>query len=327
MRRCRTFTVPALMVAALCIVSDRSVSQSRGTAITSRDGSEMVRIPAGTFVMGSTAASLPQTAEWMRRLYPQRQDLTERSFEDETPPHPVDLDAFYIDRYEVTNEQYRRFVQATGHREPQGMAIVQVNGEFVTQPSFRPWADPHFSGAKQPVVCVTLEDAKAYAAWAGKRLPTEAEWEKAARGGLAGKEFTWGDHWPPPSNAGNFAEEAFKRVFTASRFPAFAGYDDAVAYTAPVGSFTPNGYGLFDMAGNAAEWVEDLYAKDYYGTSPRKDPHGPESGEKGITRGGSWFYKWAYVVRVAKRESGPRSWRGFDVGFRCAMDAKALPKQ
>src|SRR5262249_9743960 len=139
--------------------------------------------------MGSNPERLPNAALWMRSLYPGRmQDITASAFEDETPRHSVYLDSFYLDKYEVTNEQYKTFVQATGHREPQGMAIVQVDGSFVADPKFRPWADPKFNGAKQPVVCVTYEDATAYAKWAGKRLPTEAEWEKAARGGIADKE-------------------------------------------------------------------------------------------------------------------------------------------
>jgi formylglycine-generating enzyme required for sulfatase activity len=138
---------------------------------------------------------------------------------------------------------------------------------------------------------------------------------------------------PPPPKAGNFAEDSFKRTFKESRFPAFKGYDDGFAYIAPVGSFAPNGYGLYDMIGNAAEWVQDYYRKDYYETSPGSNPRGPLSGDiasnsdqKGITRGGSWFYKWAYVLRIAKRESGPHGWRGFDVGFRCVMDGAPRAK-
>ena len=289
----------------------------------SKDGAEMVLIPGGSFQMGTDRSRLPNTVSWVRGLYPglkevNLKDLDVNAFEDETPRHTVYLDSFYIDKYEVTNEQYRKFVRATGQKEPEGKAVVKVDGKFVIDPAFRPWSDPDFNGDKQPVVCVSYEDAKAYAEWAGKRLPTEAEWEKAARGGISGRQFTWGDKWPPPAKAGNFAEESFKRVFTEDRFPAFAGYDDGAPFPTPVGSFTANGYGLFDMAGNAAEWVEDRYAKSYYANSPKQNPKGPDSGEKGVTRGGSWFYKWAYAIRVGKRESIPTSASSFDLGFRCA---------
>jgi len=285
-----------------------------------KDGSEMVLIPAGTFDMGTDQADLPSVVEWIKGLYPEKlSGITVQAFEDEIPRHPVRLASFYIDRYEVTNAQYRGFVRATRHREPEGMAIVKADGGFATNAAFRPWSDSSFDADKQPVVAVSRDDARAYCNWAGKRLPSEAEWEKAARGGLAGKRFSWGDDWPPPHGAGNFAEEAFKRVFTEDRFPAFAGYDDGKTFPAPVGSFNANGYGLFDMSGNVSEWIEDNYERDYYRHSPADNPRGPRTGEVAMSRGGSWFYKWAYVLRVAKREDGPPSWRAFDQGFRCVM--------
>jgi len=310
--------VPAVLVLPVWTVITGRIAQSpRTTSGPGEDRSEMVLIPEGAFDMGTDPSRLPSVVQWIKVLYPDR-NPTEKGFEDETPSHSVELDAFYIDRYEVTNARYRTFVRAARHREPAGMAIVERNGTFVQDSRFRPWSDSDFNRDKQPVVAVSRDDALEFCKWAGKRLPTEAEWEKAARGGLNGKEFSWGDDWPPPVSAGNFADVSFGKVFTEDRFGAFAGYDDGSVFPADVGSFTANGYGIFDMAGNVAEWVQDDYSSDYYRNSPRRNPTGPGAGENAIARGGSWFYKSAAVIRVAKREDGPPSWRGFDQGFRCA---------
>ena len=137
------------------------------SSITGKDGALMALIPAGEFQMGSNDNAK------------------------ESPVHTVYLDPFYMDKYEVTNAQYKRFVQETGHNDPEG--IHRVNGKPVG--GFKPWKDNNFNGDNQPIVCISWDDAKAYAEWVGKRLPTEAEWEKAARGGLIGKKYTWGDTW------------------------------------------------------------------------------------------------------------------------------------
>jgi formylglycine-generating enzyme len=325
MKRIRTLliiAVPAVLLLLVWVVTGGTFAQSPlSTSGPGEDISEMVLIPEGAFDMGTERSRLPSTVQWVKRLYPDR-NPTEKSFEDETPNHSVELDSFYIDRYEVTNARYRTFVRATGHREPEGMAIIEREGKFVENSRFRPWSDSNFNRDKQPVVAVSRDDAQEFCRWAGKRLPTEAEWEKAARGGLNGTEFSWGDDWPPPASAGNFAEVSFGKVFTEDRFGAFAGYDDRSVFSADVGSFKANGYGIFDMDGNVSEWVQDDYSSDYYRNSPRRNPTGPTAGENAIARGGSWFYKSAIVIRVAKREDGPPSWRGFDQGFRCAVSNK-----
>jgi len=257
-----------------------------GTTIAEKD--DMVLIPAGEFQMGSNESS------------------------DEKPIHTVYLDAFYIDKYEVTNAQYRKFVKATGHKEPEGYGYV--NGSW--QNGFKPWSDPNFKGDDQPVVCVKWEDAKVYADWVGKRLPTEAEWEKAARGGVTGKKYVWGDEWPPSKNAGNFADISAKKVFT--NWSTIDGYDDGYAYTAPVGSFKPNGYGLYDMAGNVWEWCSDWYDSNYYVTSSKSNPAGPSSGSTRVLRGGSWYYYFDFYLRVAYRLYYAPAGINSSVGFRCA---------
>jgi formylglycine-generating enzyme required for sulfatase activity len=257
--------------------------------IIGKDGVTMVLIPAGDFQMGSDEAPA-------------------------SPIHTVYLDAFYMDKYEVTNAQYKKFVQATGHREPEGDG--PVNGIWKT---FKPWSDPNFNGDDQPVVCITHEDAKSYCQWAGKRLPTESEWEKAARGGLIGKTYVWGDSWPPPMRAGNFDDEIVWDPYT------IAGYSDGYFYTAPVGKFNPNGYGLYDMAGNVWEFCSDWFDGTYYAISPRENPKGPNSGNAYVIRGASWYDNRAdFFSRVFFRNVLPPNITDANGGFRCAMDAPLL---
>ena len=256
--------------------------------IIGKDGVPMVLIPAGEFQMG---------------------DAFNEGDSSERPVDTVYLDAFYMDVYEVTNAQYKKFVQATGHKEPEG--YIYVNGSWVLG---KPWQDKNLNGDNQPVMCVTWFDAVAYAEWAGKRLPTEAEWEYAARGGLKGKRFVWGDDWPPPKNAGNFADETAKKTFPG--WAIIDGYDDGYAYTAPVGKFTPNGYGLYDMAGNIWEWCADWYDSNYYAISLKSNPIGPSSGSYRVLRGGSWNFYDMFNLRVAARALFPMN--GYvNVGFRC----------
>ena len=247
---------------------------------TYEDYTPIVLIPAGEFQMG---------------------DAFSEGGTDERPIHTVYVDTFYIDTHEVTNAQYRRFVQATGHRAPEGCGYV--NGEWLA--GFKPWLDANFNGDDQPVVCVSWEDAKAYCEWAGKRLPTEAEWEKAARGVLVGKKFPWGDEDPNGTQC-NFADR---------------NADDGYQYTSPVDSFAPNGYGLYDMAGNVWEWCSDWYDPSYYSKSPKENPTGPSSGASRVLRGGSWNLN-PYYMRVSFRFPGVPEYSHNFVGFRCAQDAK-----
>lgn len=265
----------------LRIIGDKPTEQEQITLpdkITGRNSAPMMLIPAGEFQMGTPDGE-----------------------SDEKPVHTVYLDAFYLDVYEVTNAQYKRFIDATGHR-----ALAY-------------WSDLNLNAPEQPVVGVSWHDAVAYCEWAGERLPTEAEWEKAARGGLVGKKYTWGDDWPPPSKAGNFADKAFKRAFPdAALF--ITGYDDGYAYPASVGKFAPNGYGLYDMTGNVWEWCSDWYDSGYYANSPRRNPMGPNSGTRRVVRGGSWRDANALHVRVALHNNDEPMGTPNNFGFRCVMD-------
>jgi len=209
---------------------------------------------------------------------------------DEKPVHTVYLDAFYIDVYEVTNAQYQKFVDAMGHPAP----------------SY--WNDAKYNAPDQPVVGVTWYDAAAYCQWAGKRLPTEAEWEKAARGGLVSKKYPWGDS----IDSGK------------------ANYNSNVGKTTPVGKYPPNGYSLYDMAGNVWEWCLGEYQGDFYQKSPKNNPFAGGNildvinnftnvKAGGVVRGGSWYFV-PSGVRVAYRGRGdPDFWDVLlgGVGFRC----------
>ncbi|MDQ1318641.1 MAG: Formylglycine-rating enzyme family protein [Candidatus Poribacteria bacterium] len=237
-----------------------------------KGGAVMVLIPEGNFQMGS----LP-TSDGMP------------IFGDEVPKHTVYVNSFYMDAHEVTNAQYAQFLSATGH----------------TSPSY--WGDEKFNALDQPVVGVTWDVAVAYCLWAEKRLPMEAEWERAARSGL-GNEFPWGntlDH-----NYGNFAS--------------IEGSDEWYD-TAPVCSFMPNEYGLFDMIGNVYEWCMDYYDYFYYKDSPESNPLGPEfdpeSIQNRVLRGGSCYDGFfPTYLRSATRYSYQPSTSNGIVGFRCVMN-------
>ena len=252
----------------------------------------MALIPAGTFQMGSATGDV-----------------------NEAPVHTVELDAFYIDQHEVTNAEYEAFVTATGHPSPRGIGYTAVYE--LLKNDYEPWDDPGFNHPNQPVTTVTWFDADAYCKWAGKRLPTEAEWEKAARGGLEGARYPWGDAEPDNTTA-NFADSQTEFEWRSPNV------NDGYLFTAPVGTFQPNGYGLFDMAGNVWEWCADWYSPTYYSDtqdveSPRRNPKGPNTGERRVLRGGTW-YRAAHTLRNAERVSDfPNSSLNV-VGFRCAMD-------
>jgi len=285
-----------------------TIASDKPKEIIGKDGAKMVLIPAGEFQMGTDPAEIPDLVQLAKNQG--FSDAEASWFEDETPRHTVSVDTFYMDAYEVTNAQYKKFVQATEHSEPVGWGIETPISDF------KPWESENYNGDNQPVVCVSWDDAKAYAEWAGKRLPTEAEWEYSARGGLAGKRYVWGDDWPPPKNSGNFADETAKKAFPY--WTVINGYDDGYAYSAPVGNYKPNGYGLYDMAGSVWEWCADCYDENYYANSPKQNPKGPDSGECRVLRGGSWGYYDGSALRVAYRgDHDPTYFYGI-VGFRCA---------
>lgn len=238
---------------------------------------DMVLIPAGKFQMGSKRSML--------ELKPHDLFNTDRhTLGPENPAHEVHLDAFYVDIFEVTNEKYKNYVEATGAKAPIG------------------WIKPDFSNDQQPVVGVSWKEAVSYCKWSGKRLPTEAEWEKAGRGKRAVR-FPWGDT-PPDSEKLNYNEEKKKST--------------------PVGSYEKgkSDYGVYDLSGNVSEWVHDWHFPEYYLFSPKENPQGPEKGQYKIIRGGNWRNDADNVDLVYRNASVPRQ-RKDTIGFRCV---KSLEK-
>ena len=254
----------------------------------------LARIPAGEFLMGAADAG-----------------------EDERPARRVHVQEFFIGRCPVTHEEYARFVRATGHPPPAVRSLPRVaagarDGLFQELAAPYEWdaGEPPHGHASHPVVLVRFDDGAAYCRWLSDeigrlvRLPTEAEWEKAARGGLEARRYPWGDEI-----------DAARCNFLAD------GAVKAERGTRPTGTYPPNDYGLFDMAGNIWEWVADWYAADYYATGEARDPHGPPSGIMRIVRGGSWVNDDVNMLRCAYRHKVPDDTYAHSIGFRVVCQA------
>ena len=269
------------------------------TQISEKDGMTLLYVPAGEFTMGS-----------------------EDGDDDEKPVHTVSLDAFWIDQTEVTNAMFQEFVRATSYQtnaEKSGKSdVFNLSSKQWEETSGADWQHPQgpdsdLSGlSEHPVVHVSWNDASAYCEWAGRRLPTEAEWEKAARG-TDGRTYPWGK-LPPAGNLVNFADVNLNVDY------ADKNVDDGYQFTAPVGSYPADvsSYGAYDMAGNAWEWVQDWYGESYYQNSSSVNPQGPASGEYRALRGGSW-QNYGYDLRAANRNGAGPGLTNVNIGFRCAL--------
>lgn len=235
----------------------------------------MALIEKGVFMMGSKKSML--------ELKPHDLFNTDRhTLGPENPAHEVYLDPFYIDIYEVTNETYSKYIQETGAKKPKG------------------WNNANFNGPQQPVVGISWKEAVKFCEWQGKRLPTEAEWEKAARGKRPIK-YPWGNA-PPDSTKLNYNEEIKK--------------------TTRIGSYEKgkSDFGLYDLSGNASEWVNDWHFPEYYLFSPKENPPGPEKGQYKVIRGGSWRNN-ADDVGLTYRNATTPGNRSLAIGFRCAKSS------
>lgn len=261
-------------------------------------GISMALVPAGSFDMGSDAevALVECQKVW--------NGCERRDFVDEEPIHTVTLDSFYIDQYEVTNAQFAVFLNEQGNRDEGGTSWYDADaGAARIHQSGNIW-QANSGYADHPATEMSWYGARAYCVWRGGRLPTEAEWEKAARGGLKGELYPWGRKSPVcDPGAENGAQFGSCKVSTAQ-----------------VGSFGANGYGLYDMAGNVREWVADWYDSDYYTNSPQSNPTGPENGDRRVVRGGCWDSDNKSDLWVTSRRSLSPSWQGSNLvyGFRCA---------
>lgn len=322
-------------------------------------------IPGGVFTMGNRHGAPDKNPEHLD-VVPEHVDSMHE--------HIVELDGFYMDATEVTNRQFKQFVDATGYvtvaekdvsREElkhTGVDITKIPPHKLKACSlcfnrdFNPanvdksdprwpytsgiweltrganWREPEGPGSTienrmdHPVVHVAWKDAVAYCKWAGKELPTEAQWEYAARGGLKGKNYPWGND-PKPDGK-------WRHNIWQGEFPFKNSKADGFHYAAPVKSFPPNGYGLYDMSGNVWEWCADWYRPDYYEHSPRRNPAGPSASldpnepriPKRVQRGGSFMCSDNYCIgySVSARMKGDLSTGSFHCGFRCVVNAKNL---
>ncbi|HKC56625.1 MAG TPA: formylglycine-generating enzyme family protein [Vicinamibacterales bacterium] len=339
----RRIAVAAIAVAGLWLLWARSAATARGGT---PDG--MVWIPAGEFWMGA-------------QHVPGRDTVGMQATRDARPIHQVYVDGFWMDTTVVTNAEFARFADATGYvtvaeRTPRAEDFPGappenlVAGSVVFAPpdhrvplnnylqwwSYEPgasWRHPEGPRSdlrgreRYPVVQVAYEDAEAYARWADKRLPTEAEWELAARGGLSGKPYVWGDEFRP---GGRWMANTHQ-----GQFPMTDTGEDAHVGLAAVGLYPANGYGLYDMAGNVWQWVSDWYRPDYYAQLARqgtiaRNPRGPASSfdpdepsqPKRAMRGGSFLCTDQYCSRyiVGTRGKGEVSSGANHLGFRCVRD-------
>jgi len=266
----------------------------------------MVLITGGTFQMGS-----------------------EDGETDEKPVHKVTISDFYLAKYEVTVAEFRAFMEANPDyetdAEKEGSSYGYEGTEWKSIPG-RNWRhDPEGNPAadNHPVINVSWNDATAYCAWmnqkTGKsyRLPTEAEWEYAAGNGSRHTKYSWGNDAPSGKNGGNVADETKRPADGVGWTTKFEGYNDGYWFTAPVGAYNANNFGLFDMTGNVWEWCSDWYGSDYYKNSPASNPIGPSSGSDRGLRGGSWDSD-PQDCRVAVRYNSAPGDRGDSLGFRLA---------
>lgn len=335
----RKFPGAIIAVLALCIACHSGQNKAK-VAVCAGPRSmdtvplKMIYIKGGSFKMGST----------------------DPMFDDARPIHQVNLKSFWIDEHEVTNAEFAKFVQATGYKtiaerpiNPADFPGVPVEslvpGSAVFTPPSKPvsldnlanwwtyvaganWKHP--LGPKSnidnkpndPVVQISYTDAAAYAKWAGKRLPTEAEWEFAARGGKEMQRYYWGDELKP---GGKWKANVFEGHFPDKNIP-----QDGFAGIAPVKSFPPNGYGLYDMEGNVWEWCHDFYRPDYYKNSQADNPEGPKNSYdpqepnavKRVQKGGSFLCSEQYCSRfiAGSRASGEVNSASNNLGFRCVKD-------
>lgn len=247
---------------------------------SARHHDRMVLVPSGTFRMGSGSGGPA-----------------------ESPEHNVHLRDFWIGVTPVTNRAYAEFVRETSYRtevELAGSAWGVHAGKFQAVPGlcWHTFATPERE--EHPAVLLTWNDAVAYCGWAGLRLPTEAEWERAARGGLVSASFPWGDDVPDGSQS-NFAADPY-----------------GLPGTLPVGAHASNAFGLHDMVGNIWQWCSDWYGEAYYAESPGTDPSGPAGGVARVRRGGAWNVIQPFRLRCANRGAMLPSQTATNMGFRCA---------
>jgi len=299
--------------------------QTEPAAVNDRRTTGMLRLEGGEFTMGTDSdVGFPQDGEG--------------------PAREVIVDPFYIEKFAVTNAQFAEFVQETGYTtDAERFGWSFVFEDFVSEADKKyvmervqaapwwvavegaTWLRPEGPSSnvleedrlKEPVTQVSWRDARAYAEWAGKRLPTEAEWEYAARGGLHQQTYPWGDNLTPDGE--------HRCNIWQGEFPEYNTREDGYLGPAPVNAFEPNGHGLYNVAGNVWEWCSDWFSADYHTTDAydHNNPTGPDDGDQRVMRGGSYLCheSWCNRYRVAARSKNTPDSSTGNIGFRCVVDA------
>lgn len=291
------------------------------TIVTNSIGMRLVRIPAAEYMMGS----LKRDMDWLRLTFKKIwREGHKQWFQDELPLHPVRITKpFYMGATEVTVGQFRQFVKETDYKTDAekgdgGMIFSKTEGRWIPRKEIK-WDSTSWKIAdNQPVVFVSWNDAQAFCRWLSRkekrsyRLPTEAEWEMCCRGGSVWVRYPWGDRLPGDRDL-NFGDGNPKLPESLTTV------DDGYEFVAPVGSYPPNGFGLYDMDGNVMEWVADYYSRNYFDESPVEDPPGPSSGTSRVNKGGNWYASPADCRCGFRGFSGPEM-SFWNLGFRVVMD-------
>jgi formylglycine-generating enzyme required for sulfatase activity len=264
---------------------------------------DMVYIEGGCFQMGDTFGEGGQ---------------------DELPVHIACVDDFYMGRFEVTVGEFREFMEAGGNKTEvsRGDGCYYHNGKKWIKDISKLWSNPGFAQSdRDPVTCISWNDAMEFIKWKSSRdgrkyrLPTEAEWEYTARGGGKAYRFSWGNGDP----RGNVADLSLRQ--SREDWDIWEGYSDGFPFSAPVGSFEPNEFGLYDLTGNVWEWTSDWYLSDYYAKAPQDGPKGPDDGVSKVLRGGAWF-NGPETVRTTYRSWNFPALRNFYNGLRLAASVE-----
>jgi sulfatase modifying factor 1 len=340
-KKAQCLTLMLMVVNAAALLSapkekSGSTSADRADVITNSIGMKLVRIPEGEFMMGAeedrdaTMAAFP-TAD--PALLPR-----------EWPRHKVRITkSFYMGQYEVTLGQFMTFLRKAGYKidaeDGKPMTGYGKNREIIESTAFRPWAPGWEVEPDHPVGYVSWNDAVAFCDWLSRkegkkyRLPTEAEWEYASRAGTTTRYHCGNDPEELigfanvadsdrasefPGKKADVFDKSGKKTGKQIPYPFLSGHD-GYAWTAPVGRFRPNHFGLYDMHGNSWEWCSDWFGEDYYSKSPVEDPQGPASGTVRVSRGGA-FDNSAFTVRSARRDGGTPESRDCHDGFRVVLE-------
>jgi formylglycine-generating enzyme required for sulfatase activity len=267
-----------------------------------KDGTILIQIPAGVFTMGYEE---PRKAKVDTLIY-KGKIMQIKKQGGLNVKHKVDLNTFFIGKYEITNAQYKLFCDQTEHSYPPDPKFKGMAQYFVNYPNY-------------PVVNISWEETKTYCDWAGMRLPTEAEWEKSARG-TSERKYPWGNENPDVGNQYDKCNYKTLDQTGSSTTKAFKKEKDKYIYTSPVDSFSRGAspYGVFNMAGNVNEWCADWLNVDYYSQSPERNPTGPDSGQARVVRGGCWDDISISHLKTTERGSCKPDTRKYILGFRTA---------